>query len=865
MAEPTTLSVHRCRFVDFAPSAITALALPPLPLPSPKGKNPAPSKEAPKFGTLAVGHANGNIDLCEWSPRQLQSSQAWVTRQTLSAPYPSKVDSLVFVIRHPERLPSESVPSCSDLRLFSSGGGSDLLEWDLEKDCVRRTLGSQGGSIWCMAANPASSTLALGCEDGTVRLISLVHDTLTHLRKFDKVKCRILSLAWGPPIPRATQTSTQKDDDDSSEDEEEDWTDSWIVTGGSDSSLRKWDVSTGRVVDRLMVDKTRGERTLVWTVGALGDGTIISGDSLGNVKFWDSRTCTQIQSFPAHGADVLCLICGPDGGTVYTSGVDQKVTQFSFIKAQEGNSTTTKSPASRWVQSASRRLHAHDVRALAMWPPYTILPSSHRRRYPIDVAPILASGGLDMTVVLTPAALSTNTIVKVINPLNTSSHATFDDAYHRKIAYTTGPSSTSGLCIAKATRLLTCMRERSLSIWRIHPKVSAVDEEDAEGVTPVEGRGWDKVLDMELNVNTNLVACRISDDARWLVVSDLYETKLFSLNEVDGDIIPSRIRDFSSTIKAQLPEANATTGALAFAFTPDSSKLAMSVALSGYILIIDLHSHDEKPTVLRRFNQHRKSNGYIGNRVVRGRRAVDADLSSGSEAEEDEKDEEEIEEQKPILARITRMVISADGQWLATSDDLSRTHIFNMDSIQHHCILPSSPLPVQTMSFDPKQPNILIMAFPNNTMQIYDVEAKQSPIWAQDFCNSLPKRFTHAHDPVLGIAFDSIAPAASDMVVDSPAPAPQRFVLLWGSTWICKLNYNPLGGRVSKKRHRETNAETSESQTQTTRHFKMITQYRPILYVDFVASGELVVVERPLVDVLATLPPAYFKPKYGAS
>ena len=41
------------------------------------------------------------------------------------------------------------------------------------------------------------------------------------------------------------------------------------------------------------------------------DGTIISGDSLGMVKFWDSRTCTQLQSFEAHGADVLCLVVGP--------------------------------------------------------------------------------------------------------------------------------------------------------------------------------------------------------------------------------------------------------------------------------------------------------------------------------------------------------------------------------------------------------------------------------------------------------------------------------------------------------------------------------------------------------------------------
>ena len=47
----------------------------------------------------------------------------------------------------------------------------------------------------------------------------------------------------------------------------------------------------------------------------LSDGTIVSGDSLGMVKFWDSRTCTQLQSFEAHGADVLCLVVGPVSGT----------------------------------------------------------------------------------------------------------------------------------------------------------------------------------------------------------------------------------------------------------------------------------------------------------------------------------------------------------------------------------------------------------------------------------------------------------------------------------------------------------------------------------------------------------------------
>lgn len=60
------------------------------------------------------------------------------------------------------------------------------------------------------------------------------------------------------------------DDSSDSDNEEDDWGDSWLVTGGSDSSLRKWDVATGRVLDRMGTDKMRGERTLVWTVGVLG-------------------------------------------------------------------------------------------------------------------------------------------------------------------------------------------------------------------------------------------------------------------------------------------------------------------------------------------------------------------------------------------------------------------------------------------------------------------------------------------------------------------------------------------------------------------------------------------------------------------
>ncbi len=108
-----------------------------------------------------------------------------------------------------------------------------------------------------------------------MRLLSLEHDTLTHLRRLDRVKSRILSIAWGPPVPKESAPKGEKagresDDSDDDDDDEDEWKDSWVVAGCSDSSVRKWDAASGRVTDRMGTDKMRGERTLVWAVQTLG-------------------------------------------------------------------------------------------------------------------------------------------------------------------------------------------------------------------------------------------------------------------------------------------------------------------------------------------------------------------------------------------------------------------------------------------------------------------------------------------------------------------------------------------------------------------------------------------------------------------
>lgn len=715
-----------------------------------------------------------------------------------------------------------------------------------------------------MAANPSSSLLALGCEDGTIRILSLEGDGLVLQRKFDRVKSRLLSIAWGPPTvrpPKAAQPGPSSSSD-SSDDEDEDITDSWLVTGGSDSCLRKWDFASGRVVEKMGMDKLRGERTLVWSVAVLGDGTIVSGDSLGLVKFWESKTCTQIQSFQGHGADVLCIAAGPKN-VVYTSGVDQKISEFAYVKQPPPlNSNTTSASghfASKWVHSCSRRMHSHDVRALAIWPPQShlnsVLPS-----WPSEISPLLASGGLDMSVTLTPAAPPSSTVVKVINPLCTSQECVFEESYHRRMAFTS--SMVRAVHVARQARLLLCMRDADLALWRVHSsgrgKGSAEEDEDA----PLSSSSgdWEKILDMDLNVETNLRASAISEDGSWLVAADSYETKLFRLViTASGDYKPRRVRDFSTVIQSSLPSASRKhgSGASTFTFSPDSTRLIMSTALSGHVLLFDLSGSEEQPPrLLRRFDQHTQA---PTTRVVKGLKQNGAfSMATDSDAEEAVSSDDEPAAPasgKPLQATVLRTVVSADGQWLASTDNRLRTHIFNLDSMMHHCILPSFALPPSAMAFNPNVADLLVLTFPDNTVQLFNVETQRFPSWTSELSTSLLKRLTTLHDTILGISF---SPASSG-----------GHCLLWGSTWLCKL---PLQNAASsegelrrpKRRQSDEMAVVPAAEGEAA-GLKVVTHYRPIIAVDFLASAELMVVERPMVDVLASLPPAYFRHKYGRS
>jgi U3 small nucleolar RNA-associated protein 4 len=92
--------------------------------------------------------------------------------------------------------------------------------------------------------------------------------------------------------------------------------------------------------------------------------------------------------------------------------------------------------------------------------------------------------------------------------------------------------------------------------------------------------------------------------------------------------------------------------------------------MTSYVLLIELGSAEQKPQVLRRFGNHRSRNAF-GERVAD---QPDDEFTPIGFAHGNGESES--------VANVLRLAVSADGQWLATSDDLCRTHVFNLDSLQ---------------------------------------------------------------------------------------------------------------------------------------------------------------------------------------
>lgn len=339
---PSNIYLHRSRFVDYTPPSITALAFshPCLPRSSP----------IPSTLRLALGRSNGDVEI--WNPWRGK----WIHELTLKGGKDRSIEGLAWT--------QDTSTDGGALRLFSIGYSSVVTEWDLENGRPRRHVDCNGGVIWSIAAQPRvshivdgkntgqdedqSQKLVVGMEDGSVAVLSTSGGPgeLAYMRTLMKPsvkgRVRVLSIVW-----QNAHT---------------------VVGGMSDGSLHVWDANRGRVKSRMVLGRDRQnashrKEALVWAVKVLGSdgpsgnqGDIVSGDSRGEISFWDGKTYTLRQRIAAHEADVLTLETNGTGSMVVSSGVDRKTKFYGFQK-----------DLGRWGEIGGRRYHSHDVRAMAAW------------------------------------------------------------------------------------------------------------------------------------------------------------------------------------------------------------------------------------------------------------------------------------------------------------------------------------------------------------------------------------------------------------------------------------------------------------------------------------------------------------------
>lgn len=210
---------------------------------------------------------------------------------------------MVLTIRDPAEfhLKAYRVPRIEDLRLFTAGSDtSDITErclltgrilvslrsgWSGSTLTMQSTYPIPAPPLWSISVSPTHTLLALSTTSPTMHFLSIppsgpLEPPPPHLLRSESLpgRTRTVSIAWGPPKLVEHEGDWE-------------WRDSYLVTGNSDSSIRKWEISppdpnrpgAGRLVlrGRAVVEKLarsgKGGRkavgnqkgTIVWGVGVL--------------------------------------------------------------------------------------------------------------------------------------------------------------------------------------------------------------------------------------------------------------------------------------------------------------------------------------------------------------------------------------------------------------------------------------------------------------------------------------------------------------------------------------------------------------------------------------------------------------------
>jgi len=398
------MEVHRCRFVDYTPGMITALAF---------SHRSNETEVSPKQLRLAVGRSDGSIEI--WNPRN--SKNKWLLESTILGGSGRSIEGLLWASVEPEVGENKGNRSEENLgpelqsrsrdggvaRLFSIGGSTYLTEWDIRKGLPIQNHDCNSGIVWSSAINESQTRIAVGCDNGSVVIVDISGGpgSIEYEGVLQRQQSRVMSICWVG--------------------------DDTVIGGCADGRIRVWSYkgdTKGRLIQTLRVDKSKRESTLIWSLLALPRRQqFVSGDSTGCVKIWDLKHMALQQSFNVHEADVLCLSSDSKEEHFFSGGVDRKI--FNFTLTKSGHNSV------KWVNTTNRLLHGNDIRAMCSY------QSSNQD--------ILASGGVERVVLV-----ASMEHFQTVTPLRITT-----DSIERRVI------------VNEAKRLIVMWQGQQVKIWKL--------------------------------------------------------------------------------------------------------------------------------------------------------------------------------------------------------------------------------------------------------------------------------------------------------------------------------------------------------------------------------------------------------------
>jgi WD40 repeat protein len=265
--------------------------------------------------------------------------------------------------------------------------------------------------------------------------------------------------------------------------------------------------------------------------------------------------------------------------------VDNQIVQFRILREK-----------GKWYMSEKSRAHTHDVKSIAI----------------SSTSNLVISGGVDTNLI----TYSSEKFPKVAREVN---------------SYPQRPMIT----LSRESKLLCCQFPQKIEIWSLGSGYTPENlGEMASGTNLTLSKKEEKVLELNSKAGGNIICSSISNDGKWLALSNSNEFKLFCLNLQEGKMKVVKVPQATKLVKA----------AHGIAFTPNS----------GHLLVV---GQDFTLTVL--------ALGLQGNFQIAGAIPLKSDTAAISPSES-----------------LRTMVVSADGKYAAFGDTQNRIQIIDLKALK---------------------------------------------------------------------------------------------------------------------------------------------------------------------------------------